>query len=495
MIKNLWNRKDNRDDSFCNDNNVPSFNIDKKGKIIDINNAFCQELGCNKEEVLGLFLKDIDFITEQSRKKIRWRQILKLFGTVNPNFKINMRTHEGKNQILEINSKPNIKNGKNIGEICLVNNISEFTESQKENLTRKELKRTIKELENVCSDLDIKLRELSKFQTKLEKKCEEVETMNDDLEIRNRIIEEIKGQLMQNQSLLVEKTDTITHLENGLNELREELKLKNDELNTSRVVIEGTNKELLAAKHEIENNLDEIQALNNDIQIKNTIIGDIKGQLANRQTELVEKISNNNKLQIDLDQMQNELLVKEEELKTIQFEMENKHNELDSLTASLKVRDAIIEKMKEQLTDRQIDIVEKTDSFDRLQSELDQRRLEIEEKNTLINQLETDRKLGDITEKSVKTVTTKMDLDEQDTEKEVILHPEPPQEFIDDSVKLGKKIPIVGELTVEKDNEVNDPEFVENSEKQHPTWMNQLELHEEIDKILDLKTKKIDNED
>ena len=81
-----------------------------------------------------------------------------------------MKTQDGKIQTLEICTKPNIKNGKNVGEICWVNKISEFTKSGKDNLTRKELKRTIKELENVCSDLDIKLRELSKFQTKLEKK-------------------------------------------------------------------------------------------------------------------------------------------------------------------------------------------------------------------------------------------------------------------------------------------------------------------------------------
>ena len=304
---------------------------------------------------------------------------------------------------------------------------------------------------------------------------------------------------MENQSLLVEKSDSITHLQNGLNELREELKIKNEELNTSRMVIEGTNKELLEAKHEIENNLDEIRSLNEDIQIKNTIIDDIKDQLTHRQTELVEKTSDNNKLHFDLDQMKNELLMKGEELKTIRFEMENKCNELDSLTTSLKVRDAIIEKMKEQLTDRQIDIVEKTDNFDRLQIELDRKQLEIEEKNTQINQFET-KKLGDITEKSVKTVTTKMELDEQDTKKEVILHPEPSGDLIDDSIKLGKKIPLVGELTVEKNSEGNDTEFVENSEKQQTAWMNQLELHKEIDKVLDnadefLKTKKIDNKE
>jgi len=500
MIKDFSDKKDNRNDSFLNDNNVPSFVTNKKGKVTDVNDVFCLKVGCNKEEILNFMLKDIDFLTEQSKRKMRWRKILKLFGTVNPNFKINVKTHEGKILTLEINTKPIIKYGKSVSEVGIVQKISEFAKTDKENLTRKELKRTIKELENVCSGLDLKLRELSKYQTKLEKKCEEIETLNEDLEVRNRIIEEIKVQLMDNQSLLVKKSETITHLQLGLNELKNELKIKNEELNTSRIDIEKRNEELLVAKHEIENNLAEIQSLNEDIQIKNTIIGDIMNQLADKQKLLVEKTDNNNKLQINLNQMQNELLIKEKEIKTIKSEIEEKCNELDSLTATLNLRDAIIEKFKEQLTEKQMDIVKKTECFGRLQTELEQKQREIEEKTNVIKQLEADRKFGDITEKSVKTVSTKMELDEQDTEKEVILHHEPSGDFVDSSVKLGKKIPLVGELTVEKNIEVNDTEFVKNSEKQQPPWMNQLELHEEIDKVLDnanefLKTKKIDNEE
>ena len=61
-------------------NDKPIFIMDKTGKIIDVNEAFCEQLGLTKKEILGNILQDSDFLTHNSRKQAMYRQIARLIG-------------------------------------------------------------------------------------------------------------------------------------------------------------------------------------------------------------------------------------------------------------------------------------------------------------------------------------------------------------------------------------------------------------------------------
>lgn len=489
MIKNSCIGDDIRDDSFLEDDNFPYFIIDKKGKMIDVNDSFCQKVGCTKEKVLGVMLKDFEILTKKSRKKMRWRQILKLFGTVNPNFILQVNTCDRTVLNLNINTKPQIKNGIIIGEIGTIKKSQELNKSENENINRRELRKTISELDNVSLNLDIKLQELSQFQSKIEKKCEEVEMMHEDLDTRNKIIEEIQNQLMQRQTLIVEKTGTVAQLEEGLNDLQNEIEIKNEELIVSKKDLDKRNKELIETKREIENNLEEIRSLNETVVVRDNIIKEIKEQLENKQTLLVENVNRNCRLQNNLDQMQNQLLTREKELGSIKLEIEDRCIELESLNANLEIRDKIIEQIKEQLTEKQMTLVEMTESVEKLQTELHYKKIELNKSTNINSQLDVTGEIGDLTKKSERKVTTRMELEEG----EFIPHQEPDDSRINESSETNIKDDLEGKSKIE----VIDAGFIKENEKEQTTLIEHLKLHEEIDKVLDraddnLKTKKIE---
>ena len=500
MVRNSCKNKDDENDSFHENSHTPSFVIDKKGRLLDVNNAFCQKLGCNKDEVLGLKLKDTGLLTEESRKKMMWMHVSRLIGKRKPFFTIDVTTKDGDVLTLEINTKPYIKNGRKVGEIGVVRKTLEFTKPEKEYFRRKELKKTIKELERVRIELDIKLREISEIQVELEKKREEVETLNEDLETRNGIIEEINSQLMEKQTLLVEKTGTIEQLRRELERVQNELEKGNEELNTSRRELEEINEELMAAKREIEDIQEETRSLNENLLIRNNIIDEIKDQLAEKQTLLVEKTSKNRKLQTDLDQKQKELLTRDEKLRTAKLEIENRCDELESLTANLKIRDAIIEKIKEQLTEKQMLLVEKTESVGRLQTDLQQKQEEMEDLNKRFQETCTKLDLADMAEKSADIIASRMELGERGIEKDFMHRQQPQEGLIDESIDVGGRKPIVGELETEREMGEKKLEFVEETEEEQTILTERLKLYEEIDKVLDraddiLKTKKIEDKE
>ena len=128
------------------DTNALRFIVNKKGGLIDISDAFCQLIGRKKEELLGEPFEETGILTEESRKKMIYRNISRLIGKETPSFTIEMVTKEQGIISLEITSKPYTKNGEIIGEIGNVRRIIQY---EKNDSSKRELRETKKELERL----------------------------------------------------------------------------------------------------------------------------------------------------------------------------------------------------------------------------------------------------------------------------------------------------------------------------------------------------------
>ena len=63
MASNSYKKEDSENDTFYLNHHNPIFVINKKGKLIDANDAFCQKLGCTKDDLLGLTLEETGLLT------------------------------------------------------------------------------------------------------------------------------------------------------------------------------------------------------------------------------------------------------------------------------------------------------------------------------------------------------------------------------------------------------------------------------------------------
>ncbi|RLF32958.1 MAG: hypothetical protein DRN08_06045, partial [Thermoplasmata archaeon] len=98
----------------------PVFITNKRGEFIDVNEAFCKQIGYAKDELLGLPLEETFFLTEDARKTVMYRNVSRLIGKNTPVYTLDVQTKKGDVLSLEIGTKPFFKNGKIAGEIGVV---------------------------------------------------------------------------------------------------------------------------------------------------------------------------------------------------------------------------------------------------------------------------------------------------------------------------------------------------------------------------------------
>ena len=113
--------------SFYLNTSNPVFIISRKGKISEVNNAFCQKIGLSKHEILGTHIGDAVFLTKDARKKAMQRHVSRLIGKETPFYTIDAIDRTGDIVTLEIDTKPIVKHGKVAGEINIIQNYKQLT--------------------------------------------------------------------------------------------------------------------------------------------------------------------------------------------------------------------------------------------------------------------------------------------------------------------------------------------------------------------------------
>jgi PAS domain S-box-containing protein len=163
--------------------NAPVFILNKNGEFIAVNNAFCQIIGRPENEILGINIGDARFLTQSARKKARYRNVSRLMGKEVPVYTLDVIIKNGDILLLEIDTKPHVKDEKIAGEIGIVKktkkinplmekketNEQEDFEGDKSNLLtlyeliqdkNKEIKRLHSKIKEASSELDLQKKRI-----------------------------------------------------------------------------------------------------------------------------------------------------------------------------------------------------------------------------------------------------------------------------------------------------------------------------------------------
>jgi len=207
--------------SFYLSSDEPIFIVNKAGKIIDSNDAFCKNIGYSKNEIKGVPLQDSIFLTPDSRKKAMYRQIAKLVGKQAPFYILNVQTKKGNIVSFEIETKLYSKDGEIAGEIGIVKNISKSKKKEE-----KELKSIQKDTLELSRQLDSKNQDIRKIQADLENKEEQIRLLEQELRSHHSDKERGKDEL---KKLKTDKENTVRELDgrnSKINQLSYELEQK-----------------------------------------------------------------------------------------------------------------------------------------------------------------------------------------------------------------------------------------------------------------------------
>ena len=105
------------------DSDEPVFILNKKGELINVNDAFCKKLGLLKKDILGSNLQESSFLTQGSQRQVSYRQIAKLIGKEAPFYELDVRNNKGDILSLDIETQMFSEDGEVAGEIGIVKNI------------------------------------------------------------------------------------------------------------------------------------------------------------------------------------------------------------------------------------------------------------------------------------------------------------------------------------------------------------------------------------
>ncbi|MCJ7698173.1 MAG: PAS domain S-box protein, partial [Thermoplasmata archaeon] len=262
-------REKRTNDGFSFNMSTLQFITNKKGEIIDVSDAFCQKVGFLKEELLGVALEDTGLLTEESRKKILYRNVSRLVGKEKTVFMLDVKTHEGGFISLEIDTKPYIKKGEIVGEIGIVRKIVPLNETRRAEENQPQVKQQRMLSVESRPDLEKIIKERREVNNRIES---ELDSIQNDLQRKE--LHKINEQLRRNMIELEEKRG-------------QELRARNDE-------IRRTEEELVNTKGEVE-------TLRSEVEIRSRLLDDLEHQILERQTQLVEKIQTAKRLQTELE--------------------------------------------------------------------------------------------------------------------------------------------------------------------------------------------------
>ncbi|GJQ63057.1 MAG: hypothetical protein SCALA702_21100 [Melioribacteraceae bacterium] len=105
--------------------------LDKKGKIIEINNRLNEWLGYDREDVIGRYMLSMEFIPPQSKAKIVKNFTQRLLGKSIPAYLLDFETIDGEIITGKIRAETIVdKNNKTEGVIVLIENITQLLKGE-----------------------------------------------------------------------------------------------------------------------------------------------------------------------------------------------------------------------------------------------------------------------------------------------------------------------------------------------------------------------------
>ena len=183
MVSSSYKEEDNENDSFYMDNNIPAFITNRKGEIVDANDVFCQKIKCVKDEILGLTIEDTGLLTEESSKNAMYQHVSRLIGRGENDYSLDIKNKKGDILSLKIDTKPYIKNGRNVGEISIIRKISEVSKPKVKNKFERKAKSGNKQSEIQDAELMTSLEnnnEIKYMKSKLEDKYKEMDSHKEE---------------------------------------------------------------------------------------------------------------------------------------------------------------------------------------------------------------------------------------------------------------------------------------------------------------------------
>jgi PAS domain S-box-containing protein len=231
---------------------------------------------------------------------------------------------------------------------------SRLLEDLEEQLTERQmfLVEKTQQVETFQTELALRDNELKTRMRELEEKQVNVDSLQAEVVSRNQIIDDIRRQLTENQTGLLEKTlraeqlrDTVEQEQHLAIETETELVRKNDELSTSRREVEQKDGEIHRLQAELERNHEDLHMLSRKFQqtykqlnVVTTEMKATESELQKKQGEIEQKEQSLNSLKQNFDTIQQESKVRIEELETITRELQERTTEIDLVKRDLKER-------------------------------------------------------------------------------------------------------------------------------------------------------------
>ena len=247
MVDDIRNKKDKVADGTNEDfasmylkNKNPVFIVNKKGKITEINDSFSKKIGVKKKNILGRDLSELNFLTDESKKKAKYRHISRLIGKEKPFYMLDIIDKKGNIQSAEIDTKPILKNGKVSGEIGFITKMekidSKETKKRNKKVKKEQMKENI-ELLNALEKLKQKDRELENIKSEMKENEKSLKTKDQDLDSLSGRWREKEEEIKKQQYQTRELSEQIERIQNKLfkrereiDELRENLRKNKNKL-------------------------------------------------------------------------------------------------------------------------------------------------------------------------------------------------------------------------------------------------------------------------
>ncbi|OKY78479.1 MAG: Signal transduction histidine kinase with PAS and PocR sensory domain [Candidatus Methanohalarchaeum thermophilum] len=128
----------------------PAYILDRKGEIEEVNQAFCEKSGYDKDEIIGKTVNELPFLTEETKKMVLEGFRKRMAGEkvpfeMEPPYTVQVETKDGAKRFGQINISVLKKGDKPTGVVGIVRDITEQKELER-NLkkTRSRLKRSQK---------------------------------------------------------------------------------------------------------------------------------------------------------------------------------------------------------------------------------------------------------------------------------------------------------------------------------------------------------------
>jgi len=194
-----------KNQDFGLDTDKPAFVTDKKGRIINVNDAFLKQLGFQQDEIVGTVLQESSFLTKDAQKQVMRRQIARLIGKETPSYTLDVKTGKGDLLSFDIETKLFSEDGKVAGEIGVVWKITNVSDKKQKKVEKQPKSRKIEPFAVTQNTIDNNF-EVRKMQDELEKKQQwvrlheqEIDELQRDLKHSQREIEQLRSDLEKRQ--------------------------------------------------------------------------------------------------------------------------------------------------------------------------------------------------------------------------------------------------------------------------------------------------------